>query len=119
MTKISHCGRTVTTALVAYDIRWEGDLSGSDVLWSMVVSSPDSDETVHLAYARSAGEFAGQYVEASTGRQPVAEDADVDDGEITVRFPANLVGVAVEWPVWTAVLTIDGEHVSQLVVPAA
>jgi hypothetical protein len=36
-----------------------------------------------------------------------------------VRFPAEVVGVAVEWPVWTTVLTIEGEDVSHMVVPTS
>ena len=35
MTQIVHAGRTETDVVVAYDIRWEGDLSGArSVTWS-------------------------------------------------------------------------------------
>ena len=118
MTEIRHCGRTVAGDFLAFDIQWEGDLPESaSVAWSMVVTGPDGSETVRLVHERGARE--AQYVEAATGRQDVDVDADVDDGEITVRFPANVVGVAVEWPVWTAVITADGEELATCVVPVS
>ena len=51
----------------------------------------------------------------STGRtQEVSPDADLglDAGEITVRFPADVVGLAVEWPSWQAVILVAGEDVA-------
>ena len=119
MVAIQHAGHTVTPELVAFDVRWEGDLGGSTVVWSMVVSGSGAAE-VRLCHERSAGGSApaAQYVvDRETGRRrDVEPDADVDDGEVTVRFPADVVGVAVEWPVWTAVVTVDGRDVaSQLV----
>jgi hypothetical protein len=114
--RISHCGHTAAGDFIAFDIQWEGDLPDSGaVAWSMVVTGPDGTETMRLVHERGAGE--AQYVEAAAGRQDVDPDADLDDGEITVRFPANIVGVAVEWPVWTAVISVDGHEVSSCVVP--
>jgi hypothetical protein len=52
-------------------------------------------------------------------RHDLAEDADLSDDELVVRFPANVVGVAVEWPVWTAVITVDGDDVAHHVVPVS
>jgi hypothetical protein len=85
-----------------------------DVQWSMVVA--DGEEEVRLVHGRRTG-GAEQYVVGLTGREDTEPDADLSEGQITVRFPADLVGVAVEWPVWTAVLTVAGEDVSQRVVP--
>ena len=118
MTSIEHAGRTITDALVAFDVRWEGDLGGAGtVVWTMVVS--DGASEVRLSHERRGGEVAVQYVvDGATGRrQEVPEDADVEDDGITARFPADVVGVAVEWPVWTAVITVDGEDVAHRVVP--
>jgi hypothetical protein len=116
MIDIRHCGRTVAGDFIAFDIKWEGALpASSSVAWSMVLTGPDGTETIRLVHER--GEQPAQYVEASTGRQDVDPDADIDDSEITVRFPANIVGVAVEWPVWTAVMTVDGEEAASCVVP--
>lgn len=113
--EIVECGRTVAGEVVAWDIQWDGEPDG-DVVWAVHVSSPDQNETVELAYARGAsGEQ--QYVVGQTGRHDVDTDADVSDGEITARFPAEAVGVAVEWPVWTAVLVVGGEVVSERVIP--
>ena len=111
--EITHCGRTVSGDFVAWDIRWEGGMpDGAVVQWSMVVA--DEDEEVRLIHGRR-GSTTEQYVVGAGGREDVEPDADVSEHEITVRFPADLVGVAVEWPVWTAVVTVDGEDVSQMV----
>ncbi len=112
MTSIESAGRTITGDLVAFDVSWDGPLTGSTVIWSMVVS--DGASEVRLCHER-AGEDATQYVvDATTGRRrDVAVDADLHDEEITVRFPADAVGVAVEWPVWVAVVTVDGQDVAQ------
>ncbi len=111
--EITHCGRTVSGDFVAWDIRWEGELpEGAAVQWSMVVA--DEDEEVRLIHGLR-GSAAEQYVVGAAGRDDVEPDADVSEHEITVRFPADVVGVAVEWPVWTAVLTVNGEDVSHQV----
>ena len=113
--EITNCGRTVSGDFVAWDVRWDGELPADvDVQWSMVVA--DGEEEVRLVHGRR-GDVAEQYVVGAAGREDVDADADLSGGEITVRFPADVVGVAVEWPVWTAVLTVAGEDVSQRVVP--
>jgi hypothetical protein len=115
--EITHCGRTVSGNFVAWDLRWEGDLpEGSDVVWAMVVS--DGVEEIRLVHEQVSGGRA-QYVAGAGGREDVDPDADVSDHEITVRFRADVVGVAVEWPVWTAVLTVEGVEVSTMVVPTS
>ena len=116
---IKHCGRTLAGDFVAFDIQWEGTLPAARSLtWEMVVTAPDGDETVQLTYQQVDGS-AGQHVEAASGRVELDADADVDDGEVTVRVPANVVGVAVEWPVWTAVITADGQELASCVVPVS
>jgi hypothetical protein len=121
MTKILGCGRTVSGDVVAFDIQWEGDLGGGRIAWSVLVTSDDGEGRVRLAHERADGSFAGQYVadEVSGRRRPVEEDADVSAGEVTARFPANVVGVAVDWPVWQAVVEVDGEEVATHVVPVS
>ncbi len=116
MTEIVHAGRTETSKVVAFDIRWDGDLSGSDsVVWSVFVTSADGQEAVELGYRVENGAFAGQYVHDhnSARRHDVDEDADLLEREITVRFPTDRVGVAVEWPTWRAVITVDGTEVAE------
>ena len=114
---IKHCGRTVAGEFVAFDIQWEGRLPDARSLaWAMVITAPDGRETVRLTLQQVAGQ-ATQHVEATSGRVELDADAEVDDGEVTVRFPANVVGVAVEWPVWKAVIIVDGEEVAARVVP--
>jgi hypothetical protein len=116
MVSIAHAGRTTTGDLVAFDVRWEGLLTGSSVVWSMVVS--DGVSEVRLCHER-AGDSVGQYVvdSASGRRREVDVDADVAEDEVTARFPADAVGVAVEWPVWVAVVTVDGQDVAHHAVP--
>jgi hypothetical protein len=116
MVSIAHAGRTIAGDLVAFDVRWEGPLTGSTVVWSMVVS--DGVSEVRLCHERASGRPAGQYVvdEVTDRGRDVTADADVGADEITVRFPADAVGVAVEWPVWTAVITVDGVDVANHVV---
>ncbi len=117
MTQIRHCGRTVAGDFIAFDIQWDGDLPAARSLaWGIVITAPDGKETVRLTLQQVDGQ-ATQYVEASSGRVELDADAEVDDGEVTVRFPANVVGVAVEWPVWTAVIEADGQELSTCVVP--
>jgi hypothetical protein len=113
MVQILGCGRTVGGGLVAFDIRWDGEVPDNEpVLWSMEISN--GEESVLLGHQRNGGTFVTQFVDASsTGRrEEVPEDADRGDGEMTVRFPAELVGVAVEWPVWKAVIAVDGSEVA-------
>ena len=119
MVQISHCGRTIAGRFVAFDIRWEGDLQGSTVLWSVVISSEDGGERLQLGHERGAdGSFRSQFVFSgnSADKQELDEDADLRDGELTVRYPASVVGVAVEWPVWRAVITVDGEDLDSHVI---
>lgn len=54
------------------------------------------------------------------GRRPaeVRPDADLDAEKITVRFPASVVGVAVEWPSWQAVITVDAREVASSAAPS-
>jgi hypothetical protein len=116
MTQIVHAGRTETDVVVAFDIRWDGDLSGKrSVTWSMTVTSPDGRDSVRLAYELVNGDSARQYVldRVSGRRQDVDPDADLGDDEITVRFPTARVGVAAPWPSWRAVITVDGEDVAE------
>ena len=111
---IEHAGRTIAGGLVAFDIRWEGDLPPeAEVRWVMVVS--DGNEEIELVHARR-GDTASQYVRGTAGRDDLEPDADVSEDEITARFPAESVGVAVEWPVWTAVIAVDGEELTRRVV---
>jgi hypothetical protein len=119
MTQILHAGRTVTKVVVAFDVSWEGDLSGAgSVLWAMSVTSQDGSETVELGYRRTADGFAEQYVHDLSGerQQTFDEDADFRDGEITVRFPTSSVGVATTWPTWRAVINVDGQDVAEHVI---
>jgi hypothetical protein len=113
MVEILGCGRTVGGGVVAFDIRWEGSVPGTEsVLWSMEISN--GDESVLLGHQRNSGGFVTQFVDASsTGRrEEVPEDVDQGDGEMTVRFPAEVVGVAVEWPTWKAVIAVNGAEVA-------
>ncbi len=119
MVDILGAGRTIGGGVVAFDIAWQGDLSASgSVLWSMEVSSGDGTDVVDLGHLRADGAFSAQFVDdrASGRREEVAEDADLRDDEITVRFPENLVGGAVEWPVWRAVIAVDGKPVASELV---
>ncbi len=113
MVRIRECGRSVAGGYVAFDIQWEGDLAGpQSVLWAMEVTS-ETGETVRLGYQRSGAEPTQFVDDDVTGRRSdVDPDADVGDDEITVRFPAAVVGVAVEWPVWRALLVVDGEQIA-------
>src|SRR4051794_34410349 len=117
MLDITDSGRTLAGDFVAFDIRWEGE-SSATATWSVSVSEGEGSETVHLVYERRDGDFVAQYVDdTSTGRRrDVDEDADLRDHEITVRFPADMVGVAVEWPVWKASVAVPGERTATAVV---
>ena len=114
--EITECGRTVAGDVVAFTIEWQGEPSG-EAVWAAEVTSADGNETVALCYARGTS-AARQYVEAGGRREEVDVDADVGDGEITARFPSEKVGVAIEWPTWTAVVAVDGQTVAQCVIPA-
>ena len=112
MVSIVECGRTTAGDYVAFDIRWDGDVTQAHrVTWAMVVTSEDSSDELTLGYTRVDGRLTEQYVDdrASGRRQVVDEDADLRDDELTARFPGSVVGVAVEWPTWKAVLDVDGE----------
>ena len=119
MTQILHSGHALAANVVAFDIRWEDGPTGRDdqqtVLWSMLVTSADGEESVQLGYEVVGGAFSGQFVtDRATGRrQDLDEDADLLDGEITVRFPAGTVGFAADWPTWRAVITVDGRDVAE------
>jgi hypothetical protein len=118
--EIEHCGRTVAADLVAFAIRWSGELPDHEVTWSVRVTSEDGREHVELGYARTSGGASQFALDAATGRrQEVAEDADLDDHEITVRFPADVVGVAIEWPTWQAVISVAGQDAAALAVPVS
>ena len=117
--EITHCGRTITGNIVGIDIQWSGRLDPQQsVVWSMFVSSEDGADEVHLGHLR-AGDSIEQFVDdrSSGRRQSVEPDADVSDAEIVIRFPANVVGVAIEWPVWKAVIAVDGQDIATRVVP--
>ena len=115
---IEHCGRTIAASVVAFDIRWSGALpEDREVTWAVRVASQADDGHVELGHRRH-GPRVSQYVrDLGTGRtQEVAPDADLDAGEITVRLPGDVVGGAVEWPRWQAVVAVDGEDVATLAV---
>ena len=117
---IDHCGRTIAASVVAFDVRWTGALpEGHDVTWAVRVTSDDGASQVELGHRRT-GQVVAQYVrDLTTGRtQEVGADADLDADGITVRFPAEVVGQAVEWPTWQAVIGVDGVEVTSLAVPA-
>src|SRR3954470_5301471 len=97
--EIEHCGRTVAADVVAFAIRWSGQVPAGDVTWSVRVTSEDGRGQVELGYERTPAGTSQFVRDSSTGRrQQVPEDADLEDQEITVRFPAEVVGVAIEWP---------------------
>jgi len=116
--EITGCGRTIAAGVVAFTLRWAGDLPASGtVTWAARVTGPDGREAIWLGYQLAperGGPGARQYVEdLSSGRvKELAEDAEVGAGEVTVRFPASAVGVAVEWPTWQAVIAVDGIEVA-------
>jgi hypothetical protein len=116
MTEIRECGRTVGGGVVAFTITWDGPLEGR-VAWVVTVTAEDSGERIALVHERDGGAFVGQYVEAEGRRTEVDEDADLGDDDVTARFPAEVVGVAVDWPVWKAALVVDGAAVSEQIIP--
>ncbi len=112
---IRDCGRTIAGDVVAFTIQWAGEPSG-EVTWGARVVSPDQTEAVELGYVRDGGEER-QYVESEGRRHDVEVDADLSGDEVTVRFEAAKVGVAVEWPLWCAQVSVDGEVVAEHVIP--
>src|SRR3712207_3406726 len=111
---IEHCGRTIAAAVVAFDIRWRGELPGDgEVVWAVRVASGDGDSQVELGHRR-VGEEVAQYVrDLTSGRdQEVRPAADLDGTGLTVRFPDDVVGAAVEWPTGRAVIEVDGVDVA-------
>jgi hypothetical protein len=125
MVEIIDCGRTIASGLVAFDIRWAGPVPDQEpVQWSMFVGSEDGRDRVQLGLLRSEDGSSVQFVDDDTTgrRSEVDVDADLrnhDDpegGEVTVRFPEEVVGVAVEWPVWRAVMVLGGVPVAERLV---
>ena len=111
---IEHCGRTIAASVVAFDIRWSGVLpEDAELTWAVRVTSADGGSRLELAHGRRAGGLE-QYARdlATDQAQAVGPDADLDGDGITVRFPVDVVGVAIEWPTWQAVLTVDGQDVA-------
>ena len=116
---IDHCGRTIAASVVAFDIQWTGELpEDREVTWAVRVADPRGDSQVELGLRR-VGRQVSQYArDLSTGlTQEVRPDADLDGAEITVRFPTDVVGTAVEWPTWQAVIEVEGEDLTALTVP--
>jgi len=116
MTQIVRTGQTVAGELVTFDIGWDDDLTGNEsVLWSMIITSSDGEEIVQLGYKVVDDAFSAQFVnDWTTGReQTVDQDADARDREVTVRFPASIVGVAAAWPTWKAVINVNGIDVAE------
>ena len=111
---IDHCGRTIAASVVAYDIRWTGELpEDREVTWAVRVVSDDGSSQVELGHRRDGARSSQYALDLSTGRtQEVAVDADHNGDEITVRFPADVVGLAIEWPIWRAVIEVDREDVT-------
>ncbi len=120
MTQILECGRSIGGGTVVFDIEWEGGLSGDRLGYCVTIISSDNSEQVTLVHQRGAGEEGAgageQYVEAAGDRRPVTVDADVSDDHVTARFPQDVVGVAVDWPVWKAALLSDGSPVAEAVI---
>jgi hypothetical protein len=116
---IDHCGRTIAASVVAYDIRWTGALpSDREVTWAVRVVSDDGMSQVELGHRRTGAQASQYALDLSTGRiQEVRPDADLNGDEITVRFPADVVGFAIEWPTWQAVIEVDRQDVTLLAVP--
>jgi hypothetical protein len=115
---IDHCGRTIAASVVAFDIQWTGQLpEDREVTWAVRVADAGGGSQVELGHRR-VGEHVWQYArDLSTGRiQEVSPDADLDDAEITVRFPTDIVGRAVEWPIWQAVIEVEGKDLTALAV---
>ncbi len=118
--RIRECGRTVGGGIVVFDITWDGTLDGTTVAWVVTIDDADASERVVLCYEHSGGGgecTARQFVAADGRQHEVRVDATVEDDHVTARFPAEIVGVAADWPVWMAVLVVDGTAVSEQLVP--
>ncbi len=117
--RIRECGRTVGGGIVVFDITWEGTLDATTVSWVVTVENEDASERVVLCHERTGGPGGDvrQFVAADGRQREVRTDATVEDDHVTARFPAEIVGVAAEWPVWKAVLVVDGTAVSEQLIP--
>ena len=116
--EITGCGRTIAADVVAFTVQWSGEPPlHRTVTWAARVTGPDGREAVELGYQR-AGDEEQQYVaDLLTGRrQELALDAEAEAGALTARFPASIVGVAVEWPTWHAVIAVDGNQLAAQVI---
>ena len=114
--QIRECGRTVGGGIVVFDVTWDGDLTGGTVAWVVTIDNEDASERVVLCHERT-GDDVRQFVAADGRQQDVRVDATVEDDHVTARFPAEIVGVAADWPVWKAVLVVDGTAVSEQLIP--
>lgn len=120
MVRIEHSGRTVAADVVAFGVVWSGELpEGSQVAFVAVVTSDSGEEVVELCYEPPTGGAEAQYVvDRATGRRrDVDPDVTDSDGEVTVRFSAEVVGVAVDWPLWQAVIRAGGEEIARKAMP--
>ncbi|QIK66693.1 hypothetical protein G7072_10390 [Nocardioides sp. HDW12B] len=117
--RIRECGRTVGGGIVVFDITWDGTLAGTTVAWVVTIDDEEGSERVVLCHERTGGPdgTARQFVAADGRQQDVRTDATVEDDHVTARFPAEIVGVAAEWPVWKALLVVDGAAISEQVIP--
>ena len=117
--EIRECGRTTGGGVVVFDVTWDGYLEAGTVAWVVTIDNDDDSERVVLCLERSGGSdgTVRQFVAADGRQQDVSLDATVEDDHVTVRFPADVVGVAVDWPVWKALLVLDGIAVSEQVIP--
>ena len=116
MTEIRECGRTIGGGVVAFHIEWDGGLTGETVASVVTIDNEDDSERVVLCHERSAGS-AVQFVASDGRRQEVREDVTLEDDQVTVRFPLDVVGVAADWPTWKALLVVDGETVAEQALP--
>ena len=114
--QIRECGRTVGGGIVVFDVTWDGDLAGGTVAWVVTIDNEDSSERVVLCHER-AGDDVRQFVAADGRQQDVRVDATIEDDHATARFPEEIVGVAAGWPLWQALLVVDGTAVSEKVIP--
>lgn len=119
--QIRECGRTVGGGIVVFDVTWDGDLAGGTVAWVVTIDNEDSSERVVLCHERTGGPdgTARQFVAADGRQQDVRVDATIEDDHATARFPEEIVGVAAGWPVWQALLVVDGTAVSEKVIPTS
>ena len=114
--QISECGRTIGGGVVVFDVTWDGTLEGDTVAWVVTIDDEAASERVVLCRERTRDDVR-QFVASEGRQQEVPVDATEEDGHLTARFPEEVVGVAATWPVWKALLVIDGTAVSEQVVP--